>query len=71
MKEDDNWKDFMTKEDDFYSLSEAFVDENAKELKEGDIIQLERKEYYRVNEECAGAGKLMVLFNIPAGKASK
>jgi glutamyl-tRNA synthetase len=71
LEEDDNWEDFVTKGKDFYSVSEAVVDENAKELKAGDIIQLERKGYYRVDEAYAGPGKPIVLFNIPTGKASK
>jgi glutamyl-tRNA synthetase len=32
-----------------------------------DIIQLERKGYYRV-DRAAGAGKPLVLFGIPTGK---
>jgi len=68
---DDYWEDFVTKEEDFYSVSEAVVDENAKELKTGDIIQLERKGYYRVDEEYAGASQPLVLFNVPRGKENQ
>jgi len=71
LEEDDNWEDFVTKGEDFYSVSKAVVAENAKDLKAGEIIQLERKGYYRVDEVYAEPGKPLVLFNIPTGKANK
>jgi glutamyl-tRNA synthetase len=38
-------------------------------LQQGDILQLERKGYYIVDEPYTKAGKPMVLFNIPDGRA--
>lgn len=67
----DDWEDFMTKGEDFYSTSDALIDENAMNLKVGDIMQLERKGYYRVDEEYGGLGRPLVLFSIPTGKASR
>jgi glutamyl-tRNA synthetase len=42
-------------------------DANVADLKEDDIIQLERKGYFRVDKP-AGDGKPLVLFGIPTGK---
>ena len=47
----------------------ALADCNVAELKEDDIIQFERKGYYRVDKAFAH-GQPAVLFNIPTGKAS-
>ena len=43
------------------------VDSNAADLKEDDIIQLERKGYFRV-DKAAKDGKGLQLFGIPTGK---
>ena len=37
-------------------------------LQRGDVIQIERKGYYRVDEPLQDEGKAMVLFAIPDGK---
>ncbi|KAL3423157.1 glutamyl-tRNA synthetase [Phlyctema vagabunda] len=65
LEEEDNWEDFLTEKSEF--KSSALVDCNATELKENDIIQLERKGYFRVDKS-AKDGKGLVLFNIPTGK---
>ena len=39
-----------------------------RSLQRGDIIQIERKGYYRVDEPLQDEGKAMVLFSIPDGK---
>ena len=39
-----------------------------RSLQRGDIIQIERKGYYRVDEPLQDEGKPMVLFSIPDGK---
>lgn len=68
LEEEDNWEDFLTPQTE--TMAEALCDENVKELKADDIIQLERKGYYRVDRAYAD-GKPIVLFNIPTGKATK
>lgn len=65
LEEDDNFEDFITPETEFHT--KAFADLNVAHLRSGDIIQFERKGYYRVDvpyEE----GKPAVLFSIPDGK---
>jgi len=65
LEEEDNWEDFVNK--DSAKKTDQLVDENAKDLKEDDIIQLERKGYFRVDKP-AKDGKPLVLFGIPTGK---
>jgi glutamyl-tRNA synthetase len=62
LEEEDNWEDFLTPETEF--RSEALVDSNLLDVAEGDIIQLERKGYYRVDKAPAD-GQPAVLFSIP------
>ncbi|PGG97709.1 hypothetical protein AJ79_09117 [Helicocarpus griseus UAMH5409] len=69
-------KDKLDKEDDIVPhinwnskfVTEAWADCNVAALGEGDIIQLERKGYYRVDRPFA-RGEPAVLFYIPTGKA--
>jgi glutamyl-tRNA synthetase len=65
LDDDDNWEDFVNR--DSATKVEQLVDSNAKELKVDDVIQLERKGYYRV-DKAAGVDQPLVLFNIPTGK---
>lgn len=65
LDEGDNWEDFVNPNSS--SKLDALCDGNVTDLKEDDIIQLERKGYFRV-DKAAGAGKPIVLFNIPTGK---
>ncbi|KAG9244707.1 putative glutamyl-tRNA synthetase, cytoplasmic [Calycina marina] len=65
LKEEDNWEDFVTR--DSAHKTDVLCDENVVDLKEDDIIQFERKGYYRV-DKAASAGKPAVLFSIPTGK---
>jgi glutamyl-tRNA synthetase len=65
LEEDDNWEDFLTPES--ASKSDSLCDVNVADLKEDDIIQLERKGYYRVDKPYKD-GKPAVLFSIPTGK---
>ena len=65
LEEEDNWEDFLNPES--CTKTEAVVDCNAVDLKEDDIIQLERKGYFRV-DKAAVDGKGLVLFAIPTGK---
>ncbi|KAG7660627.1 GUS1 [[Candida] subhashii] len=65
LEEGDNFEDFITPETEFHT--KAFADLNVRDLKKGDIIQFERKGYYRVDEPYQ-EGKPVVLFTIPDGK---
>ncbi|KXJ93505.1 tRNA synthetases class I, catalytic domain-domain-containing protein [Microdochium bolleyi] len=49
------------------SMEEAFCDENVAKYKKDDIIQLERRGYYRVDKGVEDGGKI-ILFAIPTGK---
>ncbi|KAK3328279.1 tRNA synthetases class I, catalytic domain-containing protein [Cercophora scortea] len=72
--EDDNMEDFLTPVTE--TMEDAWCDEATKELKKDDIIQLERRGYYRVDKglgnwkdgEEGAKGKRLVLFAIPTGK---
>lgn len=68
LEEDDDWENFLTPNTEF--RSEALIDGNGVDLKADDIIQLERKGYYRVDRPYKD-GKPAVLFNIPTGKEVK
>ncbi|KAI0158019.1 glutamyl-tRNA synthetase [Hypoxylon sp. FL1284] len=51
------------------TMEEAFCDEGVAKLKKNDIIQLERRGYYRVDKSYGeGGDKKVVLFCIPTGK---
>jgi glutamyl-tRNA synthetase len=65
LEEDDNYEDFLTPQTEF--RTDALADENVAGLKEDDIIQFDRKGYYRVDRAFAH-GKPAVLFLIPTGK---
>lgn len=65
LDEDDNWEDFVNKES--AKMTEQFCDLNTKYLKTNDIIQIERKGYYRVDKGVSDGGKL-ILFSIPTGR---
>ncbi|KAK0667026.1 tRNA synthetases class I, catalytic domain-containing protein [Cercophora samala] len=70
LQEEDNMEDFLNPTTS--TMEEAFCDEATAELKKDDIIQLERRGYYRVdkglNDWKEGEEKRLVLFNIPTGK---
>jgi glutamyl-tRNA synthetase len=68
LEENDQMEDFLNPKTEF--RDEAFADCNVAELKEDDIIQFDRKGYYRVDRPFAD-GKPAVLFNIPTGKTGK
>jgi glutamyl-tRNA synthetase len=68
LEEDDNWEDFLTENTE--TKWEVFCDANAKELRVDDIIQFERKGYFRVDRTYKD-GVPALLFNIPTGKAGK
>ncbi|MCH0628500.1 glutamate--tRNA ligase [Kocuria palustris] len=62
LEEGDNFEDFITPQSEF--KTDAIADLNVRDLKEGDIIQFERKGYYRLDKQ----GDVPVLFSIPDGK---
>lgn len=68
LEEDDNWEDFLNP--NTLTKTDALCDENVKHLKVDDIIQLERKGYFRVDKAYDGKNPV-VLFGIPTGKAGK
>lgn len=68
MQEEDTLEDVLNPKTEF--REEAVADCNVAELKEGDIIQFDRKGYYRLDQPYA-PGKPAVLFNIPTGKTGK
>jgi glutamyl-tRNA synthetase len=68
LEEDDNWEDFLTEKTE--TKREVICDANVKELKVDDIIQFERKGYFRVDRTYNGETPAL-LFNIPTGKVVK
>lgn len=68
LEEDDNVDDFLNPETVF--RTEALADGNVAELKEHDVIQFERKGYFRV-DRAFKHGEKAVMFCIPTGKESK
>lgn len=68
MQEEDKLEDILNPKSEF--RENAVADCNVAELKEGDIIQFDRKGYYRV-DQAYSPGKPAVLFNIPTGKTGK
>ncbi|KAI8319368.1 glutamyl-tRNA synthetase [Martensiomyces pterosporus] len=69
LEEDDSVEDVLTPTTEFSDA--AMVDANVAQLKQGDIIQLERRGYYIV-DKVAGESELglVTLISIPDGKAS-
>ncbi|GAB1193063.1 tRNA synthetases class I, catalytic domain-containing protein [Aspergillus pseudonomiae] len=65
LQEDDALEDVLNRNTEF--RESATADCNVAELKEGDIIQFERKGFYRVDKAYA-PGQPAVLFYIPTGK---
>ncbi|KAL2825945.1 tRNA synthetases class I, catalytic domain-containing protein [Aspergillus cavernicola] len=68
LQEDDLLEDVLNPKTEF--RDDALADSNVADLKEGDIIQFERRGYYRLDKPAA-PGSPAVLFNIPSGKTGK
>ncbi|KAI4283262.1 MAG: hypothetical protein L6R35_005230 [Caloplaca aegaea] len=68
LEEDDNVDDFLNPKTEF--RTEAVADGNVAELKENDVIQFERKGYFRV-DRAFKHGEKVVMFCIPTGKENK
>ncbi|BAO40004.1 glutamyl-tRNA synthetase [Kluyveromyces marxianus] len=66
LEEGDNFEDFLTPKTEFHTR--AIADLNVKDMKVGDIIQFERKGYYRL-DSLPKDGKPYVFFTIPDGKS--
>ena len=63
---DDKLEDFLTPQTEF--RTHALADCNVAELKEDDIIQFDRKGYFRVDKPFKH-GEPVVCFQIPTGKS--
>lgn len=68
LEEDDDWEKFLTPVTEF--RDEQVADSNVRQLKADEIIQLERKGYYRVDRAWSPDSPA-VLFAIPTGKDNK
>lgn len=68
LEDGDELDDFLNPQTEF--RVQAMADANVAELHHGDIIQFERKGYFRVDRAYEN-GQPAVLFNIPTGKATK
>ncbi|KAI1323713.1 tRNA synthetases class I, catalytic domain-containing protein [Xylariaceae sp. FL0255] len=67
LEEDDDVEKFLNPTTS--TMEEAWCDENVADLKKDDIIQLERRGYYRVDKGYnEGSERKVVLFMIPTGK---
>ncbi|OTB00176.1 hypothetical protein M426DRAFT_15730 [Hypoxylon sp. CI-4A] len=66
LEEEDDLEKFLTPTT--ATMEEALCDEGVAKLKKDDIIQLERRGYYRVDKAFGEDGDKVVLFCIPTGK---
>jgi glutamyl-tRNA synthetase len=67
VEEDDNFADIVNKHSKVESL--AHGDANMRTFQKGDVLQLERKGYFIVDQVFMREGTPMVLLNIPDGRA--
>jgi glutamyl-tRNA synthetase len=65
LEEEDVFEEFVAK--DSWREAAALGDANMRCLEVGDVIQLERKGFFRVDEALTKPGKAILLFNIPDG----
>lgn len=68
LEEGDQLEDFLNPDTEF--RTKVVADCNVTDLQENDIIQFERKGYFRV-DRAFKHGKPAVMFNIPTGKGGK
>ncbi|KAG7822380.1 hypothetical protein KL919_004730 [Ogataea angusta] len=64
LDEGDNFEDFLTPQTEFHTR--AIADVNVQEMKVGDVIQFERKGYFRLDSHADGK---YVFFTVPDGKS--
>ena len=67
LEEDDKFEDFVNP--NTMATTKVIGDAGLKTLKEHEIIQLERRGYYRVDRPYVNDEKPLVLFMIPDGKS--
>ncbi|MCJ1398874.1 hypothetical protein MMC11_002075 [Xylographa trunciseda] len=68
IEEDENFEDFLTPQTEFRTT--GWADCNVANLQMGDVIQFERKGYFRV-DKAFQHGEPAVLFAIPTGKGGR
>lgn len=66
LDEEDDWKEFVNQ--NTMASTEVIGDAGLKTLREHDVIQLERRGFYRVDRPYISSDKPMVLFMVPDGK---
>ena len=66
LEEDDKFEDFVNPTT--MATTEVTGDPGLKSLKEHEVIQLERRGYFRVDRPYVGPDKPLVLYMIPDGK---
>lgn len=66
LDEEDKFEDFINP--NTLATTEAFGDPGLKALQEHDVIQLERRGYYRVDRPYIAEDKPIILFMVPDGK---
>jgi glutamyl-tRNA synthetase len=66
LDEEDDWKAFVNQ--NTMATTEVIGDAGLKTLQEHDVIQLERRGFYRVDRPYINSDKPMVLYMIPEGK---
>jgi glutamyl-tRNA synthetase len=67
LEEEDKFEDFINP--DTQATTEAIGDAGLKALQEHEIIQLERRGYYRVDRPYISSDKPLILYMIPDGKS--
>ena len=67
LEDGEDFKDFLN--DNSLATSEAYGDAGLRSLQQGDIIQVERRGFYRCDRPFINASKPLVLFMIPDGKS--
>ncbi|RVD88025.1 uncharacterized protein DFL_002224 [Arthrobotrys flagrans] len=68
LEEEDKMEDFLNDNTEF--RVDGVADANVKDVQQGEIIQFERKGYYRCDKPWA-QGEKAVFFNIPTGKEER
>ena len=66
LEKEDTLEDFLTPVTEW--RTRAVADVNVSELKAGQIVQLDRKGYFRIDRGVADGRGRVVVFNIPTGK---
>lgn len=69
LEEEDNFDDYVNRES--WNEEEAIGDANMRALQHGEVLQLERKGYFRVDAAATQPGKPLVLFSIPDGRQKR